>query len=827
MASFNDLLGRRLTFPATYSSALKISSDGRIGLSIGDSVSIIYARDALQAPSFDPVSFQELLDETQRQAREVRTPAVCHVLVDDQPARALAWSHPSVLLSAPSAANGTLRRLIPPFSICNEDIERLEGSWGLSGTLWQVMKGCSRGVLHNSVGETNIIKHLDQFETPESDSINQRLSTRNRKQSHTTVHDFDDSIVPISCNGQVGKRREESEEHSPTSEFAMESKVHAGNDDKTVTKSPIRSNPVAKLQVRGRYSREIEVNSFLTSQEPDDVLCLSVFNLNAAAQTEIDQVESGNSARMATFVAFGFRNGAIVRRWNGKDSPLGQECRIWDSWTCSLETVETVDILNAPSSILAVGGASGNVRIFSLIWVPTSNDDDAMEVIPVWNGADSVLRGPVASFTFKTHFRAPHRFLLAIAVGNSVAGVRIDEISNDGRKVFKARVSLAYDAHYQSVSAVCFLPDGSVLSSSKDGSISRWKFEWDDNTEPCTPLGVVQQPSPDLDSVVAMCPTPSSLLLATLTTRPTVKGEIGEPAPVVKKKYHYLGRPTLLGILAYPIDSNDNERLEEALENSLSNIIERGKYVDIPLSLWDLELWLLANKQHLKFAEAVLCEKYERVMSCFMETKWRRMRTRLRKVAHCIAIVLQRCSADFEMKFPHIRDALIALRTSILADYHFGTLLKFSKFVTGQIAESVSQFERESLVAKHNFVMSHVKSLELEGDESISSLEAIGSKLLLHFGETTRKYSLCEICEDTPLVAGSGDPTIFWCANGDYFPRCVVTALPTTDCVPRFCSGCDQRATTHIVHYPWSPDMMLCPMCNCELLQGRAESTGG
>ena len=818
--SFTDLLGRRLSLPATYASALRLSPDGRIALSIGDSVSVVYSRGALQAPTFDPVSFQELLDETQRKARGVRTPAVSHVLVDDQPARALVWVHPPVLLSAPAVSSETLRRLVPPFSTSTEDMERLEGSWGLSNTLWQVISGSGK-LLNNHVCRRNTESTLNEEKLRESTECrNQRTSARRKNPRQVIDSGCDDSDTQTPNRKRVKKEPK----HHCASENIVETKLQVEDEEvAAVEERPMESQSHVQSQVSNSVSRLIVANSFSKYEEPRDILSMSVFNLNAANGEGYGLQEPNSSMRVAAFIALGFRNGVIVRRWNDKNSPMGRECRIWDEWACSLEAVETIDMVNAPGAILAVGGTSGNVRVFSLIWVPTENNDEHIEVIPVWNGADSVLRGPVASFGFRFPSHAPNCLLLAIAIGNSVAGVRIDKIDDCGRKMFKARVSLAYDAHYQSVSSVCFLPDGSVLSSSKDGSISRWKFEWEDNTEPCTPLGVIQQPSLDLDSIVAMRPTPSCLLVVTLTTRPFVKGEVGEPSTVVKKKYHYLGRPTLLSILAYPIGAHDEEGLREGLENSIGPIIERGRYADLPLSLWDVELWLLANKQHMNLAETILREKFQLVSSHIKEANSQCVRNRLRKVAHCIASVLDRCVTDFGMNMPLIQESKATLCLSILVDYHFGTLCRFSHLADRKSPVNVSQFEQESLMAKLNFVLSHQKLLENDHVDVHPILRDIGTKLSTCFRETTRNYTLCDICEDVPLVARTDDPSMFRCINGDSYPRCSMTALPATECVPRICSGCGVRARTEIVHYDWSPDPLLCPICNCEVVQGRAE----
>lgn len=739
---WKDLLGRRIAFRPIYSASLSVSSDGRIALSTGQSVSIVCARDAvlaaLASPEIDSFSLLDLFDHTQRQARAVRAPAVAHITVDKVPARALAWSNPPVLLAAPDANLSALRVLVPSV------LSLSEGLWGLHDAKWSLMDYSSFPPLTSKLGNSPPCEAKRRSVSPQESS---------------------------SRGGDTKKARNK-----------------AGSPD---------------------------------------ILCMSVFKLDAASEQAVALLDSDFSVRKATFVVLGSRDGAVIRRWDAAERHLAGSVQLWDKWTLCVEVLETQNTINAPSGYVGVGGVSGLVRVFSVTWIPSSTNENYLQLVPVWEGADNVLRGPVAQISFRTLSFKPGCIVFAIAVGTSVAGVRIIETIVNGKAQSEARVSLAVDAHYQSTSSVCFLPDGSVLSASMDGSVSRCKFQWDDNTEPCTLHSVIQQQSPSLDSVVSMRPSPSGLLLVSLMTRPGVRGEIGEPAAIVKKKYHYLGRPSLLGILAYPMELRSDE-LRNALENALESLLEKGKYSDVALSLWDVELWLLANRPHIKEAEDVLCEYFEFVKSLAEDEKSAGIITRLRKVALCIATTLERVVVDFSTRLLDVKRSRDALRISILVSYHFFCLERFSRLVSPSLMSSISDIHCESLEAKLNFVMCRLDLLNVDRDLVTNCIADTSAKLSEAFrdGRSARSLSMCEICEDLPLVAGVDEPESFWCVNGDYFTRCVKSALPCTDCVPRVCSGCGAQARCDEAEEswaPWDPDPVLCPLCNCELCSGRAE----
>eukprot|EP00171_Calliarthron_tuberculosum_P006173 IDg6173t1 len=138
---WRDLLGRRIASRAEHPGALALSPDGRIALCAGAGVSVLYSRAAvlaaLAASDVDTLSLQDLFDDVQRKARGVRAPAVAHVPIDKNPARALAWAEPPVLLSSPSARCAPLRRIFPTVRLANGAPP--EGCWGLDGAPYMTL----------------------------------------------------------------------------------------------------------------------------------------------------------------------------------------------------------------------------------------------------------------------------------------------------------------------------------------------------------------------------------------------------------------------------------------------------------------------------------------------------------------------------------------------------------------------------------------------------------------------------------------------------------------------------------------------------------------
>lgn len=880
---WRDLLGRRIASRAEHPEALALSPDGRIALCAGTGVSVLYSRAAvlaaLAASDVDTLSLQDLFDDVQRQARGVRAPAVAHVPIDKNRARALAWAEPPVLLSAPAARNAPLRRIFPAVRLGPAALP--EGCWGLDGVpsvvLLKTAEASSDGnspegeksrvqvqshffeenVTLNKgdrprqcekcaaqakigIGLGNSEKETTQYEIPtKNKSKHENPSERKtperrssgRKPRKKIDQDFDWELLDDEEHPSGAKRkkikREDDAEYAP----AVDDAVDENNDDKNNGGAidelvDLRKPCVHQIEQDARTGSNAQ-----TQINEAQILCLRYFHLCASDKNGNAQVGSDFMANRAPFVLFGTQTEAYIQRWVGARKLLTGKWQLNDEWTSTVEVAEAVDVLNSPVTKIVMGGPFGRVRVFGVTWLPGNDDDaDDLKVELLWNGADDVFSGPVTALAFGIYARDNSEWRLAIGIGTNIAGIRVIEAphnNGDPNTKRKTQVTMQQNAHYQSVSAVNFLPDGSIISASKDGSISRWEFQWDTNKAPSVLISVVQKESDDLDSVITMRSSPSGILLVVVSSRPLVKGEIGESSIAVKKKYHYLTRSTLLSILAYPIEEEQDE-LRSCLELALARLLDTSKYADICLTLWDVELWLLANTKHTDHAVTILREHFKFISSQAEEEESLAVATRLRKVALCIATTLERSVANFSVRLPKEHKAQSNLRLSVLCAVHLNTLLRFARSGESDLASQVTQLQREVLEAQYSFVKTYSATLGKDASYIDTCLDEISTKLEAHFPSTSaqKSHSMCAVCEDLPLVAGADEPESFWCANGEYFSRCIKTALPCTDCVPRVCSGCGSKARCEDMdtsYLPWESDTWVCPLCNCELVFGRAE----
>lgn len=841
---WRDLLGRRIQSRAEHSGALALAPDGRIALCAGAGVSVLYCRAAvlatLAASEAEAPSLQELFDDVQRKARGVRAPAVAHIPVDKHPSRSLAWAEPPVLLSAPTSSDSPMRRIAPATRLGPDAPP--EGCWGLEseasivivnseiGRSPHVKSTLKRGARHRRCAECSAKDAERETTMSQKCNSSNRSQTEARRSSPRMPRRKLDLDFELDVNGGEGimqrkkMKREDDAEYAPDNNAVIHEAIDELSDDESFSiEEDISGGQTACVHVA---ESKLKTNWLCDTDIESQAICLRYFRLCA---TDIDgnsQIDSECTVNSSPFVLIGSRENALIHQWCSSSASLTGTWQLNDQWTSTVEVAEAVDLANSPMARIAVGGPFGRVRVFGVTWLPFDDGSDDLKITPLWNGADEILRGPVTSFAFDDYTRDRTEWHLLIGVGTSIAGVRFSDGKQKSKRQ-KTQISLQQNAHYQSVVYVNFLPDFSVISAARDDSILRWDLSWESDKEPCTLIGVIRKESKDLDSIIAARPSPSGLLTVVMSSRPLVKGEIGETSIAVKKKYHYLARSTLLSILAYPM-TRDREELKVCFHSILTKLVDLGRYADLCLTLWDVELWLLASTEYMDYGVGVLCEHFAFVLSQAENESSQLVAIRLRKIALCIATTLERIVPNYRMRLPQEHKAQLRLRLSVLSAYHFDTLLRFARTIDDETAKSVTETQQEALEAKFTFVTAQCTTLGGDKEYMDSSLAEIGRKLNLHFPNASsfRSQSMCTVCETLPLVADADEPESFWCANGEYFSRCVKTSLACTDCVPRVCNGCGSKARCEdmdVDAHPWELNIWCCPLCNCELVYGRAE----
>lgn len=561
----------------------------------------------------------------------------------------------------------------------------------------------------------------------------------------------------------------------------------------------------------------------------DDEICTAFLRVCATGLDGSVILDADNLAKCDQYLVRGCKHGTFIHRWHGAGKPLGAKRKLTSFWASAVETD-----CSGTSAKLAIGGPFGELVVLNISWVIVADDemgDAGLNVQVMWQAPDGLFFGPVNSLSFALH--QPHSGFayIAVAVGNCVAVVRVLDTLPGAATPTKARrtaVRFQGNAHSQLTSSVNWLLDGTVLSTSTDGGIARWRMHWAEEQQPCVLVETVQRKSNDLTAVMGARRSGNGLMVVALSSRPKNAGEIGEPAVHVKRKYGSAARSSLLSILAYPgLDGEkEDSHVRICLESAIDKLLTAAMHFDDIVSLWDVQLWLLSKKSRLLPAGVVLRKKLASIISSANNEAIPAVQNRLRKVALCVVILLTKVQDMSVEKSGQMHGLQIQLRTLILCCSYTKALQNMIPGDVPNVPSQLSSEQREMAEAMYTFVHTNI---HLVGDGIREAMAKISSVLTPVFKTpSTRVLSVCQVCDpglQLPLAADPDDLENFFCPSGDCFARCVLSALPCTDAVPLVCTGCQSRARcTGVDPYDeeslesGATEVLVCPLCSSPFL---------
>ena len=455
---------------------------------------------------------------------------------------------------------------------------------------------------------------------------------------------------------------------------------------------------------------------------------------------------------------------------------LGRVCTEWTA-VMDIAQVRTKEGLRA--CVVSAGGF-GDVSVFLV------HMEKTLCVECMWTFDACLLPGPVSS----VKILPGTRLSICIATGNGFIVVTwkcgMDDVCMDEAPV----VQRFEQAHDGLVTCADGLIDGSVITGGTDGSIRQWDVK---KTEQC--VREVRQRGKGRESVMSLARTPNAFGIVALITscRPGVEvGDIYDSS----RKYSAAARRSVISLLMLPRDMG-NDRALDLVDVCVAKCMKGGV-----ACLWDMEAFLDAVDVQVSHA---VKERYERIVE-----RVRRGEDNVLQAARIglwLARVALRGLPDEERET--LARSRAELRDALLCSYYAECLQQFITKTSDVHSARLSRDEWSSLESMCLFV-SIVKPLTKHNTR----------ELVMHTRRRIEDYlqagvvPMCPVCE-TPLVVDGAEPSMFRCAAGDTFERCIRSALAVTDVLPDICHSCESRACTAPKNetFWWVEDKQSCCVC--------------
>lgn len=811
-----DHLARRIMSPVKRLHTLSMSHDGRIALGISSTVSVlnpalVFRVVKAPAPAETPAERKPmeyaLLDSEARVARGIRPPVVGHEVVFEPEYRKPKDSRKDTTLgrgdiahlSWTSSSTGSVMFVVNGEGVCFVAVPRYanaaEGSDGTWGGLLGSWRYKRMFPVISEIRKTSSPAHNDNIQ---SGTIDGRANGSSKK---------DTEHVGPSETGESGKR---------------ELRMKLGHSRKHA-----RSDGDGSL-ANGNGDR------FPQNQ----ARCVSF-----ARVFKNSQAATNGESTISNYIILGRTDGTFLfsfKGWKGAEDIQEPVLSLHSGWSACVSCLEDVEYLGRSMTLVAVGGAFGELILYGIWFEEFSDELFMLTSEALWQADASLLFGTVTSLSWSC-CASEGQLRLAVGSGNSITVVHWNKISSrssgpDGWAT--PDIHRIPDAHERFVSSLQLLTDGSVVSSSLDGKVCRWRLEkWEHGGE-CQQLvycGILQNGLLS-EPVMALKRTPFGFGVAVMTTATQTYTEVNEPNDDAKSKYGAGSRRSLLSLYVQPASQSVPEVIFRII-SSVDYCASTRRYVGEAIVMWDIELFLeqLEGEDENTVLEALRQKFYDmlkRLKGKDIPNLSEERFYHYSRVALCLSQLILRTggtniTAIEVMEEPHgdISNCVRCIHyDACLASFLGGDFLvdelSLDEF---RALESMCQF---ATICKHELLWDAPATLE----RVRLVREALSPRIAA--GESTAM--LCAICgpeSAVPMVSDAEDAGSFYCASNDCFARCVLSGLPCSDVVPLICYACEARAVTRDFdpyqergeEFKWIEDISRCPMCLCPLLPSSVE----
>ncbi|CDF37593.1 unnamed protein product [Chondrus crispus] len=458
----------------------------------------------------------------------------------------------------------------------------------------------------------------------------------------------------------------------------------------------------------------------------------------------------------------------------------------------------------------------------------------------LWKSEPSLLFGTVSSLSWSPCL-SYGQLRLAVASGNAVTVLDWTNVLPETTGFNPWAIPDVHqiaDAHDGLVSSVAVVVDNSFLSSSLDGKICRWVVEQWDQGEAKEPLHVVHcgilHSGPPSEPIMAMQRTPLGFGVAAMTTVTRFGIEVNDHNEDAKRKYCAGARRSLLSMYIKPALEGTSEAAQQILGSVEARATTR-RFVGEAIVMWEVELFL----QQLQGAHAS-------IVLAALRQRFRNM------LGHLRGRSIPNLSQE---RFYHYVRVIACLSRVIIrvsgAGEDDGGLMTLQH---GEISKNVRCIHYDSCMASFLQSKTPVNALSLDEIRALESMCHYVAKCdhelfwdaaatlerirLVRAALFPRKASMplpCIVCgpdSDVALKSDAQNPNVFRCSMNDCFERCVLTALPCTDVVPRVCYACDSKALVKDFdpfeergkEFQWISNVGRCPICLCVLVPSSVEA---
>lgn len=815
---WSDRLARRLLPQTKRLNTLAVSSDGRAALGLSSYVSVLNPVLIIRAvkSALPPRNHAEqkpfgdsIVSSDVRAAREIRPPVLGHELVfqSEQPKEnttrmdtVLGFADIAFLSWAPCSSGsvlyiangeGTCFAGVPRFGADNGD---RDGTWGGLLGMWRFEKLFQGNV--SKVDSRDVSCKLITSDDSGGDSELCQLEAKGRKRSG------------------LSKRR-----GSRT------------NENSKRTRKTQKELPFALRATSDEYPR-------------GSVICVAfckVFKTAGGKGSGVNpQVEDCDGLNQ--YILVGRKDGTFVyllETWKRTKILPTSGMQIHVGWSSSIACLEDFKYSNRLVTMVAVGGPHGDLCLYG-IWMAGPGEGPSLGSTVLWKAEPSVLCGPIGSLSWNAETLVPCKARLAIGTGNSIVlvdcGMMLEacgDMSISGNLV----VHRIRDAHDQLVSSVRMLVDGSIVSSSLDGSIAHWKREkWNDENEGKATITFsrIQTGLKKGEPVMAMERTVTGFGIFSLSTCNRVYTEVN--ALNEDPKYAAGSRRSIVSLFVMP-QGPDGSRAASHVLAQVEMLASTRRHVGEAISMWDMELFLeqadAEEKGVLPALRQRLNEMVEVLSNKSMPKKSKSMYDHYARVVLCLAELIVRVGSTDISATEAVEGIRGEINKIVRCGHYDNCLESFLKSNAG-ISKATLE-ECRALESMCKFACICNVDMMWDGAGTMGRVREIRKLLGIRLGRGESMELMCGICGpevSVPLVCDAGDANSFYCAEGDVLTRCVLTGLPVLDAVPVVCYGCDARGVRLGFdgyeerdggEFEWIVDVGRCGQCFGPLLPSSVE----
>lgn len=811
-----DHLARRMMSPTKRLNTLSLSHDGRIALGLSSTVTVLNPAlvfrvvkalaSVEQSTDHKPMEYA-LLDSEARVSRGIRPPVVGHEVAFEPEYRKPKDVRKDTTLgrgdiahlSWTSSSTGSVMFVVNGEGLCFVAVPRYANATDGSDGTWGGLLGSWRY---------------------------KRVFPEVSASRKAPVSGDDDNIwSDVVDSRAVGSSKKDKE--------------HAG---------PSETSEIAKRKVKGKlghprkHARSNVLGSLADGSgdrfPQNQVRCVSftrVFKNSQAA--------TNGESSVSNYIVLGRKDGTFLfsfKGWRGAEDIQEPILSLHSGWNASVSCLEDVEYSGRSLTLIAVGGAFGELILYGIWFEEFSDELFMLTSEALWQADSSVLFGAVTSLSWSCCAYEGH-VRLAVGCGNSITVVHWSNIlsSSSGADGWATPdVHRIPDAHESFVSSLQLLMDGSVVSSSLDGKVCRWRLEkWEHGgeTQQFVYCGLLQN-GPSSEPVMALERTPFGFGVAVMTTATQTYTEVNEPNDDAKSKYGAGSRRSVLSLYVQPA----SQGIPEVISRIITSVDFRAwtrRYVGEAIVMWDIELLLeqLEGEDENKVLDA-LRQKFYDMLKRLKEKDIPNLSEEnfhhYSRVALCLSQLILRTGGTDIAAIEAMEESRADISNSVRC-IHYNACL--ASFLGGDFpVDNLSLDEFRALESMCQFASICKQELFWDAPTALERVRLVREAFSPRIAAGESTAMPCAICapESTvPLVSDTEDAGFFYCASNDCFARCVLSGLPCSDVVPLICYACEARAVTRDFdpykergeEFAWIEDISRCPMCLCPLLPSSVE----